>query len=118
MEWVGSVALGLEAMGAFVTTVGALVATVFFGTALVRKEGLYPAYHRYRANLGRAVLLGLEFLIAGDIIATILVQPTLRSVSALGLIVLIRTFLSFSLQTEIDGQFPWRRKENDTGSAR
>lgn len=118
MEWVEPVAHALEAAGALVIAVGALVATGSFGGALIRREELHAAYHDYRANLGRAILLGLEFLIAGDIIATILVQPTLHSVSALGLVVLIRTFLSFSLQTEIEGHFPWRRKKDGAESSR
>jgi uncharacterized membrane protein len=67
------------------------------------------AYNRYRANLGRGILLGLEILIGADIIATIIAPLTWESVGLLGLIVLIRTFLSFSLEAEIDGQWPWSR---------
>jgi uncharacterized membrane protein len=59
--------------------------------------------------VGRAILLGLEFLIAGDIIRTVVVAPTLQNVVVLGLIVLIRTFLSLSLQLEIEGKLPWQR---------
>jgi hypothetical protein len=58
---------------------------------------------------GRSILLGLEFLVAADIIRTVAVQPSLENVTVLGLIVLIRTFLSFSLEVEIDGRWPWRR---------
>jgi hypothetical protein len=58
---------------------------------------------------GRSILLGLEFLVAADIIRTVAVQPSLENVAVLGLIVLIRTFLSFSLEVEIDGRWPWRR---------
>jgi uncharacterized membrane protein len=58
---------------------------------------------------GRSILLGLEFLVAADIIRTVAVQPSLQNVAVLGLIVLIRTFLSFSLEVEIDGRWPWRR---------
>ena len=60
-------------------------------------------------SLGRSILLGLEFLVAADIIRTVAVQPSLQNVAVLGLIVLIRTFLSFSLEVEIDGRWPWRR---------
>jgi len=63
----------------------------------------------YRQDVGRAILLGLEFLIAGDIIRTVVVAPTLQNVLVLGVIVLIRTFLSLSLQLEIEGKLPWRR---------
>jgi uncharacterized membrane protein len=70
----------------------------------------FDAYPRYRANLGRGILLGLEILIGADIIATITAPLTWESVGLLGLIVLIRTFLSFSLEAEIDGQWPWSRQ--------
>ncbi|MEX2467434.1 MAG: DUF1622 domain-containing protein [Gemmatimonadota bacterium] len=109
MAWVEPVAQVLESIGVLVIVVGALVSTWIFGADLLRTSDFKPVYHAYRANLGRGILLGLEFLVAGDIIATILVQPTLQSISALGLIVLIRTFLSFSLETEIEGHFPWLR---------
>ncbi len=62
----------------------------------------------FRQNLGRAILLGLEFLIAGDIIRTVVVAPTLDNVLILGLIVIIRTFLSVALQLEIEGRWPWQ----------
>ena len=67
-------------------------------------------YSSYRQDIGRAILLGLEFLIAGDIIRTVVVAPTIQNVLVLGLIVLIRTFLSLSLQLEIEGRLPWRRE--------
>src|SRR5437588_12926430 len=67
-------------------------------------------YSLYRQDVGRAILLGLEFLIAGDIIRTVVVAPTLQNVVVLGLIVLIRTFLSLSLQLEIEGKLPWQRE--------
>jgi uncharacterized membrane protein len=67
-------------------------------------------YSLYRQDAGRAILLGLEFLIAGDIIRTVVVAPTLQNVLVLGMIVLIRTFLSLSLQLEIDGKLPWQRE--------
>ena len=67
------------------------------------------AYTTYRANLGRGILLGLELLVGADIISTITAPLTLQTVGLLGLVVLIRTFLSFSLETEIEGCWPWRR---------
>jgi len=66
-------------------------------------------YTRYRQDIGRAILLGLEVLVAGDIIKTVAVRPTPIGVAVLGGIVLIRTFLSFSLEVELDGRFPWQR---------
>ena len=75
---------------------------------------MLEGYRTYRQNLGRASLLGLEFLIAGDIIRTVVVAPTLQNVLVLGLIVLIRTFLSLSLQLEIEGKLPWFREGQPT----
>jgi uncharacterized membrane protein len=113
MKWVETVALGIEYAGVGVIVVGGAIATGVFLLEAVRRDEFREAYRGYRSNLGRAILLGLEFLVAGDIIATILVEPTLHSVAALGLVVLIRTFLSFSLETEIEGTFPWRRKAEE-----
>jgi uncharacterized membrane protein len=73
---------------------------------------VFPAaYRQYRGDLGRAILLGLEFLVAADIIGTVAVDPTFRSLGVLGLIVLIRTFLSFALEVEIQGRWPWQGRE-------
>ncbi|MCR6727466.1 DUF1622 domain-containing protein [Agrobacterium fabrum] len=101
-------ATGLEFFGVGVILVGVLIATVGY----IRDVFSTPqreAYERYRANLGRGILLGLEILIGADIIATIIAPLTWESVGLLGLIVLIRTFLSFSLEAEIDGQWPWTK---------
>ncbi len=95
--------------------VGVIVASVFVATFRfvgdLRGEARKKAYDRYRANLGRGILLGLELLVGADIISTITAPITWESVGLLGLIVLIRTFLSFSLETEIEGRWPWRRSE-------
>lgn len=72
---------------------------------------------RATANLGRGILLGLEILIGADIIATIISPLTWESVGLLGLIVLIRTFLSFSLEAEIDGEWPWKRRRRERAIA-
>ena len=74
-----------------------------------RRTGTRRAYESARRNVGRAILLGLEFLIIADIVLTITVDPTLEGALALGLIVLVRTFLSFSLEVELEGTLPWRR---------
>lgn len=67
-------------------------------------------YESFRQNLGRSILLGLELLVAGDIINTVAVDPTMESVLLLGVVVLIRTFLSFSLSIELEGTLPWKKK--------
>lgn len=75
-------------------------------------------FNLYRSNLGRAILLGLEFLVAADIINTVAIEPSLQSLLILGGIVLIRTFLSFSLEVEIEGRWPWERhKAHDENRA-
>lgn len=101
-------ATGLEFFGVGVILVGVLIATVGYVRDVFCTEQR-EAYERYRANLGRGILMGLEILIGADIIATIIAPLTWESVGLLGLIVLIRTFLSFSLEAEIDGQWPWTK---------
>jgi uncharacterized membrane protein len=98
---------GVDGVGVFIVVGGALVATARLAVRRVQDAGNY--YLPYRQDVGRAILLGLEFLIAGDIIRTVVVAPTMQNVVVLGLIVLIRTFLSLSLQLEIEGKLPWQR---------
>jgi len=75
-------------------------------------QGTNPrSYKILKQELGKAILLGLEILVAGDIIATVVTEPTIDRLLALGLIVLIRTFLSISIQVEVEGKFPWQKKE-------
>ncbi|MEK1894315.1 MAG: DUF1622 domain-containing protein [Rhizobium sp.] len=100
----------LEFFGVVVIVIGVILATATYARDVVSRRGEL-AYARYRANLGRGILLGLEILIGADIIATIISPLTWESVGLLGLIVLIRTFLSFSLEAEIDGEWPWRKQE-------
>jgi uncharacterized membrane protein len=108
MEIVG---MSIDAVGVLIVVAGAIIATVRFLFGNRNEPG--GLYRRYRQDLGRAILLGLEFLVAGDIIRTVVVAPTMENVLVLGLIVLIRTFLSFSLQLEIDGRWPWQRGQAD-----
>lgn len=105
MEWV---VRGFEIGGVVVLVAGSLGA--FLRAAVsYRTEGSDRAYEMARRNVGRAILLGLEFLIIADIVKTITVDTTLVSAAALGLVVLVRTFLSFSLEVELEGTLPWRR---------
>src|SRR5262245_65149658 len=91
-------------------------AGVAFGAAArdVRRHAP-DTYRRLRANIGKVILLGLEVLIIADIIRTIVVDQSVESVAVLGLIVLIRIVLSFSLEVEIDGQWPWNRWRLERG---
>jgi uncharacterized membrane protein len=108
MHWI---ATGIEVVGVAVIVVGAVAATLVFLYGGLVTVGWPAAFHRYRANLGRGILLGLELLVAADIIGTVAVTPSYENLAVLGLIVLIRTFLSFSLEVEIEGHWPWRRGE-------
>ena len=102
------IGVAIDSAGVLVVVLGALIATGRF--LIQREKAPGEGYRLYRQDLGRAILLGLEFLIAGDIIRTVVVAPTLQNVLVLGLIVLIRTFLSLSLQLEIEGKLPWSRQ--------
>ena len=104
-------ATAIEAAGIGILVVGLLIATLAFLNRTVRRGGFDDAYHCYRADLGRAILLGLEFLVAADIIGTVAVDPTFESVGVLAVIVAIRTFLSFSLEAEIEGHWPWQASD-------
>lgn len=106
-EIMGAIGTVIDAVGVLVIAGGALVATVRL-IARPRPEQA-SRYQAYRQDLGRSILLGLEFLIAGDIIRTVVVAPTLENLAILGLIILIRTFLSMTLQLEMEGRWPWQR---------
>jgi uncharacterized membrane protein len=99
----------LEVAGVGVIVFGALLASLRF-VATMRSGGpVDDPYRNYRRSLARAILLGLEFLVAGDIIRTVAIEPTFRSVGILAIIVGIRTFLSTELELEIEGRWPWQR---------
>ncbi|MCS5478213.1 DUF1622 domain-containing protein [Corynebacterium sp. YIM 101645] len=101
----------VDVAGVAAMVIGILVATLLAGGALLRRRRGEDVYHRYRQQLGRSILLGLELLVAADIIRTVAITPTFQSVGVLGLIVIIRTFLSFSLELEVTGRWPWQKEE-------
>jgi uncharacterized membrane protein len=103
------IARGIEVLGITTLVSGLAIAVVRAANILIHSRSGEGAYRTVRTVFGRSILLGLEFLVAADIIRTIAVEPSLENVGVLGLIVLIRTFLSFSLEVEIDGIWPWRR---------
>jgi len=103
------VAQGFEALGALILVVGVLWSVALAALALRRPGPAKQAYAVLRQAFGGTLLLALEILVAADLIRTVAVSPTLDNVLTLGLIVLIRTFLSFSLEVEIEGVPPWRR---------
>ena len=104
-----AIAVGLEAIGILIIVIGASMSTVAFGRALFRRDTFESAAHAYRNTLGRTILLGLELLVAADIVGTVVVAPTFTNVGVLALIIAVRTFLSFALEVEINGHWPWQR---------
>ncbi|MEG3191837.1 DUF1622 domain-containing protein [Lysobacter sp. D1-1-M9] len=103
------VSWAVDAAGVVVIVLGLLFAIGRFAwPGHAAKNG---RYHQFRQDLGRGILLGLEFLVAADIIRTVAVTPTLHDVLVLGLIVLIRTFLSMALQMELEGRWPWQSNQ-------
>ncbi len=97
---------GFEILGVGILLIGSIGA---FGADGLRRLRGEHVYSRLRSDLGKVILLGLEILVVADIIRTIAVDPTLGSAMALGIVVLVRTLLSFSLEIEIDGVVPWRK---------
>ena len=114
-ESVESVGKAIDGVGVAVIVAGAVLA------AVTLRRGRSPdldAWEVFRRRLGRSILLGLEFLVAADIIRTVAVTPTGESIAVLAGIVLIRTFLSFTLQLEMTGRWPWQKRLQQSGSGR
>ena len=114
VKWV---ALGIESLAIAIIVVGAILTTTIFVMRAIKEGSLDQCYRRFRSDFGKAILLGLEFLIASDIVGTVAVGPTFGDLGVLGLLVLIRTFLSFALELEITGRWPWERNGEGKGSA-
>ena len=108
---------GIEAVGVLVIVAGSAAASLRF-VSRYRTQAEGVAYRTYRRQLGRSIILGLEFLIAGDIIRTVVVADTLANVAVLGLIILIRSFLSVTLFLEVEGRWPWQQAEEREGGSR
>ena len=104
--WVETAGLWIDAAGVLVIIGGIVLSLARF---LLRRQVADP-YRALRQDLGRTILLGLEFLVAADIIRTVAVTPSLQNVTVLAFIVLIRTFLSLALEVELEGKWPWHRQ--------
>ncbi len=102
---VEAIGLAIDGAGVLAIVAGLVLATARYVAVGLRQAG---GYRQFRQDLGRGILLGLEFLVAADIIRTVAVTPTLQGVLILGVIVLIRTFLSMALQVELEGRLPWQ----------
>lgn len=107
-EWIEIVAIAV--------IVVAVVAGFAVGLRSIRPHGLADAVERVKRVVGHGLLLGLDLLIAADVIRTVTLEPTLENVAALGLLVLVRTFLSWSLMVELEGQWPWQRSSKARGA--
>ena len=108
-ETMDRISQGFEILGVAVLAIGFVTALIASVARFVGSRSLDEAYRVIRTYFARSVLFALELLVAADLIRTVAVQPTLENVAVLGIIVLIRTFLSFSLEVEIKGTWPWRR---------
>jgi uncharacterized membrane protein len=115
VEWVGK---GVDGVGVVIVVVGSLAALLPYLFAVAARRADEERYARTRRRVGRAILLGLEFLVAGDIIRTVAATPTFTSVGVLAAIVAIRTFLSMALQVEVDGRWPWQRAREPAATER
>lgn len=115
IEWITRT---VEIVGIAIIVVGAAVSLLIFLARIARPRGRETTIAAFRSDLGRSILLGLEFLVAADIINTVAIEPTLDSLAVLAGIVAIRTFLSWSLEVEIEGQWPWQRAAAERRSAR
>jgi uncharacterized membrane protein len=108
---------GFEVAGVAILAVGSVIAGIRFVLGLTG-HGRAGAYERVRTDVGKAILLGLEVLIIADIVQTITIDTTLESAITLGVVVLVRTFLSFSLEIELEGVVPWRRRATERSTDR
>jgi len=106
-----------EVTGVAILIVGSLIALIQSAAYLIRQQPATKVYGTLRQGLARAILLGLEFLVAADIIRSVALDATLESVAVLGLIVLVRTFLSWSLEVEISGHWPWSQAQRRSSGA-
>jgi uncharacterized membrane protein len=113
-EVIEIVAKGIEVLAVLVI-VGGIVYSIVRYFLRTRLQGS-ARYKRFKDRIGNSLLLGLEFLVAADIIQTVALNPTLQSVAVLGLLVLVRTFLSWALVVEIEGAWPWQKKSERTES--
>lgn len=112
---IGIIAYAIEGFGVLVIVTGSLIATGRYLSRLLRGTASpdRAGYVAYRRDVGHAIILGLEFLIAGDVVRTVIVSHTPTDIAVLGLIVVVRAFLSFTLALEIEGRWPWQGRPAD-----
>jgi uncharacterized membrane protein len=117
-QWVELAATGIELLAVAIIVAVILVATVRYLFQILARRVDTSTYKNYRHQVARALLLGLEALVAADVIRTVVLEPTLQNVLILGLLVLIRTFLGWSLVVEIEERWPWQSPDTAGQGAR
>ena len=116
LPWIEAAALATEVLAIVIIVLGIVGSTIrYVYLRFGSKTNEDVRYENYRHSLGRSLLLGLEILVAADVVRTVALEATVESVVVLGLLVLIRTFLSWSLTVEIEGHWPWQRKRGSEG---
>src|SRR5262245_11539337 len=116
--WIERAATGIEVLAVVIIVVTILVATASYVARIALRHAVADSYREYRHRVGRALLLGLEILVAADIIRTVALDRTLQNVLVLALLVLVRTFLSWGLVVEIEERWPWQPRRIEEGTAR
>ena len=109
LQWVEYATLFVEALAVLIIVIAVVVALARYVIDLSLRRGTGDLYHQLKVRLAKALIVSLEVLVAADIIHTVALESTLQAVSVLGLLVLIRTFLSWALVVEIEGRWPWRK---------
>jgi uncharacterized membrane protein len=117
LEWIELAALAIEILAVVIIVVAVAGATLHYLFLALRRQHRHDIYRQYKTRLGRAMMLGLEILVAADIVRTVALETTIESIVGLGLLVLIRTFLSWALSVEIEGHWPWQGNREEAEEA-
>jgi uncharacterized membrane protein len=110
-QWVGTASVAVEIFGVAVIILGIAWASLGFLINRARRLEIVQSYDEFRIRIGKTLLLGLEILVAGDVIRTVFLEPTLENLVTLGLLVIIRTILSWTLVVEIEERWPWQKRD-------
>ena len=114
VEWIEFASLVIELLAVAIIVGSVLYSSIrFFYFLVTKKLTTRDNYQKYKRSLGQSLLLGLEILVAADVVRTVALEPSLQNVASLGLLVVVRTFLSWSLIVEIEGRWPWQHKRID-----
>jgi uncharacterized membrane protein len=116
LPWIEIAALAIEILAVVIIVVAIFYATIRYFVRAAVRPGAEGRYEQLKHSLGRSLLLGLEILVAADVVRTVALEATLQSVVVLGLLVLIRTFLSWALVVEIEGRWPWQAQREQRAS--